>query len=169
MAETNHVAGAWYVGRREGRHEGPLAFAALAERAGSGVLQPNDLVWREGEGSWAPARTVAGLFEAKPQAAGRGSGLTLQGLLGQFGGASAYRKVGRACGAAAGLVLLGSVLLAFFGYSWFTGAVLLAFFWFAGEGLATVLERLDLVREHLHRPERSRPATATDSPAAGLP
>ena len=47
----------WFVGV-DGRQQGPLDEAALAERARSGQLTPSTLVWSAGMAAWTPAQDV---------------------------------------------------------------------------------------------------------------
>jgi hypothetical protein len=47
----------WYMGV-DGRQEGPLTTAALAEQARSGALTAATLVWKAGMSSWAAAKDV---------------------------------------------------------------------------------------------------------------
>ena len=62
----------WYYARGN-QQQGPVALAALQELIRGGQLQPNDLVWRNGMGSWQSASQVpevyAGIAPAAPAAA----------------------------------------------------------------------------------------------------
>lgn len=49
-----------------GVQTGPVSWTELKEAAATGKLSPPDLVWKEGEADWVPARTVAELFPAAP-------------------------------------------------------------------------------------------------------
>ena len=51
----------WYS-NSNGQQSGPMETAELKQRAASGQLQPQDLVWREGMAQWAAASTVKGLM-----------------------------------------------------------------------------------------------------------
>jgi len=51
----------WYYAKGQTRF-GPVSGQQLKELAGSGHLQPGDLVWQAGMPQWAPAGNVPGLF-----------------------------------------------------------------------------------------------------------
>jgi hypothetical protein len=51
----------WYYAKGQTRL-GPISGQQLKELAGSGQLQPGDLVWQAGMPQWAPAANVSGLF-----------------------------------------------------------------------------------------------------------
>lgn len=52
---------AWFYSSNGQKH-GPVSSAVLKQKASSGELTVNDLVWREGMAEWAPATKVRGLF-----------------------------------------------------------------------------------------------------------
>lgn len=53
----------YHVGRN-GQQTGPFSIDQLQAMAGSGELQPTDLVWKEGMAGWEPASTLPGVFGA---------------------------------------------------------------------------------------------------------
>ncbi len=53
----------WYYAAA-GARRGPVTGTQLKSLVESGVLRPNDLVWREGMPAWVEAATVPGLFPA---------------------------------------------------------------------------------------------------------
>jgi len=55
------AASQWYYAKGD-RQLGPVTTAELKQLAGSGSLQPDDLIWREGMDDWVPAQNVRGLF-----------------------------------------------------------------------------------------------------------
>jgi hypothetical protein len=57
----------WYYGKN-GQQFGPVAREVLFQLAATGQLLPNDLVWRDGMASWAPAHSVGVPFAPAPQA-----------------------------------------------------------------------------------------------------
>lgn len=59
------MAGEWYY-LIDGEQIGPVPAADLKELADSGVLQPSDLVWKDGMPDWKPAAQVPGLLSAQP-------------------------------------------------------------------------------------------------------
>jgi hypothetical protein len=57
------MAADWYY-RKNGKQLGPLESAELRRLADSGVVSPEDMVWRQGAKQWAKASSVKGLFPA---------------------------------------------------------------------------------------------------------
>jgi hypothetical protein len=55
----------WFYAR-SGQQKGPVSFEQLVNLAHTGELDPEDLVWNASMKNWAPAQTVAGLFDAPP-------------------------------------------------------------------------------------------------------
>jgi len=60
-AERRH----WYLGRN-GRQQGPFAFAEIVSFAGDETIDPNDLVWRPGLHNWVSVDTISGLLSPPP-------------------------------------------------------------------------------------------------------
>lgn len=52
---------------KNGQRLGPLMAGDLKNLAEAGELVPEDLLWKEGMAGWEQARSVKGLFEARPQ------------------------------------------------------------------------------------------------------
>jgi TM2 domain-containing membrane protein YozV len=86
------VSQEWYysVG---GDRQGPITAAELKKLAETGTLKPTDLVWKDGMGDWAQAKTIKGLF------GGGGSG-----------GATPAGSGGAAAGTAAGGSAIGRAM-----------------------------------------------------------
>jgi hypothetical protein len=59
----------WHY-HQAGQQYGPVTFEQLQQMAGSGQLNPTDLVWTESFADWQEARTVQGLFAATGPAPG---------------------------------------------------------------------------------------------------
>jgi GYF domain 2 len=55
------MASEWYYAR-DGQPMGPVSSAQLTQLAADGVLQPTDLVWKEGLAQWFQASSIKGLF-----------------------------------------------------------------------------------------------------------
>lgn len=53
-----------YYYARNGQRHGPVTSAELRGLAAAGQLGPEDLVWKEGQPEWLPARGIKGLFPA---------------------------------------------------------------------------------------------------------
>ena len=56
----------WHV-QKGGQQIGPLTPQALRQMADAGMIDPTDMVWREGLADWVAAHKVAGLFAAPPK------------------------------------------------------------------------------------------------------
>lgn len=59
------MASEWFYAK-DGKQFGPVAPAELKGMATSGLLDPTDLIWKEGMADWKPANSVANLFSAAP-------------------------------------------------------------------------------------------------------
>lgn len=55
----------WYLGR-DGKQQGPFAFAEIVSFAGDEAIDPNDLVWRPGLHNWVSVETISGLLSPPP-------------------------------------------------------------------------------------------------------
>ena len=62
----------WYY-TDQGQRVGPVSPSQLRELAGSGRLQPSDMVWKDGMSNWTAASHVKGLFVAATQDTAPGS------------------------------------------------------------------------------------------------
>jgi hypothetical protein len=56
------MASEWYYTLNGQQAAAPASAAVLKQLAGSGQLQPTDLVWQEGMANWMPASSIKGLF-----------------------------------------------------------------------------------------------------------
>ena len=61
------MAEAWYY-VADGEQRGPVSSTELHRMAGAGLLERDQLVWREGMAGWAAAATLEGLFDRTPAA-----------------------------------------------------------------------------------------------------
>ncbi len=59
----DHFSMQWFTGKN-GTTAGPFTEAEMQRMAGSGELNPDDLVWREGDANWQAAKMVATFFPA---------------------------------------------------------------------------------------------------------
>jgi TM2 domain-containing membrane protein YozV len=55
------VSQEWYYSI-DGDRQGPVGSADLKKLAEAGTLKPGDLVWKDGMGDWAQAKSIKGLF-----------------------------------------------------------------------------------------------------------
>lgn len=69
------MAADWFY-MKDGTRFGPIDAAKLKQFADSGVIRPDELVWKQGVKQWAKAASVRGLFE--PQAFTADAGTTPQ-------------------------------------------------------------------------------------------
>jgi hypothetical protein len=153
----------WYIAQPGGEQEGPFPLAILKARASSGQLSPDDLVWTQGRKSWAPAREVLDVFSPSAGAAAPAIPIANSvAAIGQLGGRvfpwlstpAFIRTAARVSGLLGAVILLLSILLWFFGYSWFSSAVLFAVLFVLGEGLASILETLLRIEKQLSKETR---------------
>ncbi len=148
----------WYTCRRGGPQEGPFDQAEIKRRWLSGAILPGDLVWREGMADWRPAREVRELLTAPPASGPqqppprpepRSDASTIEPRevlrslkrFAKFASCPAFFQW--TAYVAAGLTvfwLVESVLLCFWGKSWFTGALLFAIIFVVAQGVASILE-----------------------------
>src|SRR5436309_2156655 len=56
------MASEWYYTQNGQQAPSPVSSSQLAQLAGSGQLQPTDMVWREGMPNWVAASSIKGLF-----------------------------------------------------------------------------------------------------------
>jgi hypothetical protein len=141
----------WYVARPDGQREGPLPLAILRGRAASGQLQPTDLLWTQGFASWMPARSVPDLYgpssgspsgkQSSPSMSGNALNASmLRNFVSGIASPGFLRITGRVFGVLSIVTLLLSMPFWFFGYSWFTNALLFAVVFVACEALAQIIE-----------------------------
>jgi hypothetical protein len=64
----------WYYAQDQ-KQSGPVTWEKLRELASSGVLEKNDMVWRDGMAEWQKATTVEGLFAKTAVSAGVSAGM----------------------------------------------------------------------------------------------
>jgi hypothetical protein len=59
---ADDTAGLWHCAR-DGQSIGPVSAVKLREMAVAGILEPGDLVWKQGMENWVPAGQIKGLIE----------------------------------------------------------------------------------------------------------
>jgi len=64
------MASEWHYTQNGQPAGAPVDGAQLRQLAASGQLKPDDLVWKEGMASWAPASSVKGLFDGTKPVSG---------------------------------------------------------------------------------------------------
>jgi hypothetical protein len=173
-AALREMGGGWYIAKPGGTQEGPFSIEILRQRADSGGMRPDWLVWRQGMHQWAAANTIPGLFDvpvSQHEPTPRGAPPSAPPRPMQSAPASSiapgsvksdmeeftrlmstpkfYRMFGRVCGVLGLVVILLALPLAFFGWSSFAGGVALIVAFLVGEGLATILEALSRIESRL--------------------
>jgi len=127
----NAPPGVWYVARPGRPQLGPITLVALKKQLVAGTLSPADLVWKAGMPGWVRAETIPDLSAAPPgvplplarNGFDRNADL-LRHLNAILAGAAFYRVIGRSCAGLGVIIFLGSLLLSYWQWTWFTGAML---------------------------------------------
>ncbi|MBN2475820.1 MAG: DUF4339 domain-containing protein [Pirellulales bacterium] len=155
----------WYAATGSNQQVGPLTLGEVKRQIAAGQLTDDDLVWRAGMASWAPAKTVPELSvsEGMPPApppvpkepaaaapADSTAGVTefLQQIDAVFSNPLVFRVTGRVCAALSLLVFMMSLILWRWGGTWFTGAVFFGLIFFIGEAAGAILAALGRVEPH---------------------
>ncbi len=155
----------WYVARPGRPHVGPLTPVALRKQLVAGTVSPGDLVWKAGMPGWIRAEVIPDLAVAPPNVPpGMPPPLSRSGfdknadllrhVNGILAGAAFYRVLGRVCAGLGFVIFLGSMLLSFWQWTWFTGALLFLVLGLIGEAAGNVLEALHRIEAELHRPKK---------------
>jgi len=150
IGETTPV---WFAAAADGRREGPLSLLEMKQRVTSGKLTGESLIWKGGMSVWTPAQQVPELFEpltasqqSPPPSAPRSPPAGPAGLLKKLDELLAHPTVFRMAGRiSAGLALVifaVSILLWYWGLTWFTGAAIFAVIFLVGEAAGAILEAL---------------------------
>jgi len=173
--ESAEVADRWFFAPGGRARQGPVSFSALKQKAASRELARQDLIWREGMPKWKRAGDVAGLFDDQlpslgprpprlPQATAPDLSRLLQTLPAWPGSSISLRLCGYVAAGLAGLTLVISFILRYWGYStWFTGAVLFMLVFIVCQGMAAILDAVN--RVEVKAPESGEPKGG--SPAGG--
>jgi hypothetical protein len=152
----------WYVARPGRPQLGPITLVALKKQLVAGTLSPGDLVWKAGMPGWVRAETIPDLSAAPPgvppplarSGFDRNADL-FRHLNGILAGAAFYRVIGRSCAALGFIIFLGSMLLSYWQWTWFTGAMLFLVIGLVGEAAGNVLEALHRIEAELKRPKKA--------------
>jgi len=166
-ARSTAVAGdtaEWYLATPQGLRKGPLSTQGVEELL-VGSHEPSAyLVWRKGMSQWTPLAQVAELAgystphsaNIPPPLRGRQASASQfpygdweQRISAFLSRPSFFRAFGRGAGVLAALILFGSLLLLYWGWTWFTGVILMAGLFLVGEGVAAILSPLTQIADHL--------------------
>jgi len=160
-AEGTRSEPEWYYAKPGGAREGPFALAEMQRRVASGQLRPGDLVWCQGMADWMPAREVGVLQGTGPggpapvpplsgqvpppgvRSPGARAASVLEGLDRFFSRPAVYRIIGRVCAVLGVLVALVSTALLFFGWHWYTSALVFGLIFVVCEAAGAILEALE--------------------------
>ncbi len=152
----------WYVARPGRPQLGPITLVALKKQLVAGTVSPADLVWKAGMPGWVRAETIPDLSAAPPAVPpplARGgfdkNADLLRHLNGILAGAAFYRVVGRSCAGLGLIIFLGSLLLSYWQWTWFTGAMLFLVIGLVGEAAGNVLEALHRIEAELKPPKKA--------------
>ena len=164
--ESAEVADRWFFAPGGRARQGPVSFSALKQKAASRELARQDLVWREGMPKWKRADDVAGLFDDQPPGLGPQPprlppkaapdlSRIVQALPAWPCSSDSLRLCGYVAAGLAGLTLVISLILRYWGYTWFTGAVLFMLVFIVCQGMAAILDALN--RLEVKAPESREP------------
>jgi hypothetical protein len=140
----------WYVADASGNRQGPFTLGVLRTRVDLGELTSDTLVWRQPLSAWAPAGSVpevASLLGAAasiappplPKARKSGPWAVLDQV---FSDPVVIRAVGRGSLAAGVVILMLSLALWYWAYTWFTGSVVLLALWINAEAAGAMLKAM---------------------------
>ena len=170
--ESAEVADRWFFAPGGRARQGPVSFSALKQKAAGHELAREDLVWREDMPKWKRAGDVAGLFDDQPPGLGPQPprlptttapdlSRLLQTLPAWPCSSDSLRLCGYVAAGLAGLTLMISLILRYWGHTWFTGAVLFMLVFVVCQGMAAILDAVN--RLEVKAPESREPKG--DSPA----
>lgn len=129
----------WFAATSDGRRWGPMPVVAIQEMVRSGSLSPENLVWCRGMENWKPVGDLPSFWPLiRPEEAS-----------GALSNPDDWRGVGGIAAIIGGLVLLGSLMLWYWGYTWFSGVLGLVMIFLLCHFAGAVLERLDKIESAL--------------------
>lgn len=141
VAESASASMTWHLLHSDGRPEGPLLTEVIRLRLSNGTLSSETLIWRPGMSKW---ERIALVPEFQPSSTSM-EGNAWQTSIDQIdwtGWANALLI--------ASLVLWGvSCLGGYWGFSWFTGGLLLFLGYLTCHGFAQIMERLSRIEARL--------------------
>jgi len=153
MSDATPDSGQWYLGAADGKRDGPLTLEEIRQRISTRQVTRETLVWKEGMTEWSLAGNVTELFPPEPgrsvpslpasRKAAENANF-MRALDRAFSSPAFFRIVGRICAILAVVVLIASIPLFFTArdYAWFSGAAVLALFFFVGEAAGAILDAI---------------------------
>lgn len=151
VAESASESVGWHLSFNDGRQEGPLHTEVIRHRLAFGSLSSETLIWRSGMPKWEPVNSV-------PEFRNPSS------LQTSVNSASTNSNVGMSpetlelCSNASAVIALVifvvSLLGGYWGYHWFTGALLFLLAAFIGEALAGVLAAVARIESQIRTLEK---------------
>lgn len=171
------AADRWFFAAGGRAQQGPVSFSALKQKAASGELARDDLVWREGMPKWKRAGDVAGLFGDQPTRPGpqpprlpQKAGTDVSGILGLLQTVRAWpsssgslRLCGYVAAGLAGLTLVISLLLSYWHYTWFPGVVLFLLVFIVCQAAAAVLDAVHRLEAEVSARSKPRDESPAES------
>lgn len=141
VSESVSTSVVWHLSLNDGRQEGPLLTEEIRLRLANGTLSFECLIWRPGMAKWEKITSVPE-FQPLPTSTEVNAWQTPIDQIDWTGWANALLI--------ASLVLWGvSCLGGYWGFSWFTGGLLLFLGYLTCHGFAQVIERLSRIEARL--------------------
>lgn len=137
-SDQSSATAGWYIAQSGGRQVGPFGMEVVRLRFANGWHSPDSLIWRPGMTNWEKFNSVPE-FQTAPISAGTNSWQIPNQLMDW-----AHLSL-----IASGGLLVVSVLGGYWGYSWFTGALLFFLGYLIGRGFAQVFEMLSGIEARL--------------------
>lgn len=138
VAESASPQSVWHLTHKDGRQEGPLLTEEIRRRMADGSLTSDSLIWRPGMPKWEPMNSVP---EFQTSHSPEATDSLVSGSFGEIANVSGW--------IAAGLFMV-SILGCYWGYSWFTGALMFFLAYLICLGIGCVLEALSQIKAMLH-------------------
>jgi hypothetical protein len=141
VAESVHSSLVWHLSHSDGRQEGPLLTEVIRLRLANGTLSYESLIWRPRMAKWGKAASVPELQSSSAAADTN----ACPNPVGQIDWMSSANILLIASLGVWGVSSLGG----YWGYSWFTGGLLLFLGFLTSRGFADILERLSRIEARL--------------------
>lgn len=137
VAESAPSSVVWHLLHSDGRAEGPLLTEVIRLRLANGMLSSESLIWRPGMAKWEKVTSVPEFQLSSPSTDTN----PFSNPVGQIDWMSSANILLIASLGVWGVSILGG----YWGYSWFTGGLLLFLGFLISRGFADVLERLSRI------------------------
>lgn len=141
VAESASAPVVWHLSHNDGRQEGPLLTEEIRLRLANGTLSSESLIWKPGMAKWEKVTSVPE-FQLSSASADTNS---CPNAVAQIDWMSSANILLIASLGVWGVSSLGG----YWGYSWFTGGLLLFLGFLTSRGFAEILERLSRIEARL--------------------